>query len=63
MYVPGNTPMQKFAFKYTAKILFRRCALVWMDKFEEGLANKHAGLVLQVALEYRVQIDKIQPRR
>jgi hypothetical protein len=59
----GNAPMQKFTFKHTAKILLRRRALVGMDKFEEGLANKHAGLVLQVGLEYRVQIDKIQPRR
>jgi hypothetical protein len=30
-----------------------------MDEIKDGLANEEAGLVLQVALKHRVQIDEV----
>jgi hypothetical protein len=60
---PSDAAVERFAFENTAKILLCRRTLVRMNKVKEGLPDEQAGLGLQVALEDRVQIDKVQPGR
>ena len=48
--------------QYASQILFGGLLLIRVDEIYEGLANEEVGLFSEVALQHRVEVQKVEVR-
>jgi hypothetical protein len=52
--------MESPTFQYASQILFGGLLLIRVDKIYEGLADEEVSLFGEVALQHRVEIQKVE---
>ena len=52
--------MESPTFQYTSQVLLGGLLLIRVDEIYEGLANEEVGLLCKVALQHRVEVQKVE---
>jgi len=59
---PRYAPMESPAFQYASQILFGGILFIWVDEIYEGLADEELSLFSKVALQHRIEVQKVEVR-
>jgi hypothetical protein len=54
--------MESPTFQHASQVLFGGLLLIRVDEIYEGLANEEVGLFSEVALQHRVEVQKVEVR-
>jgi hypothetical protein len=54
--------MESPTFQYASQVLFGGLLLIRVDEIYKGLANEEVSLFSEVALQHRVEIQKVEVR-